>query len=221
MVIHKSESQNIEFKQSWHDEYLKWICAFANTTPIQIRVYKDKIRLWNDGALPKEVPVEKLFKEHVSKPCNPNLANVFFKCGMVESWARGFEKIESYCTEENARLPVIDLSLGGVTARCFASDAYLKLMEQMSFDDIRRISGKQSNSNKTLSVNDPVNAPVNDPLNQVLETIKVTPNLSYNQIAVKIGKSPATVKRALSKLKELNLIKRVGSDKNGYWEILQ
>lgn len=24
------ESQNIEFKTSWHDDYLKWICGFAN-----------------------------------------------------------------------------------------------------------------------------------------------------------------------------------------------
>ena len=24
------ENQNIEYKQSWHDEYLKWICGFAN-----------------------------------------------------------------------------------------------------------------------------------------------------------------------------------------------
>ena len=24
------EDQNIEYKQSWHDEYLKWICGFAN-----------------------------------------------------------------------------------------------------------------------------------------------------------------------------------------------
>lgn len=25
-----SENQNIEYKLSWHDEYLKWICGFAN-----------------------------------------------------------------------------------------------------------------------------------------------------------------------------------------------
>ena len=24
------EQQNIEFKQSWHDDYLKWVCGFAN-----------------------------------------------------------------------------------------------------------------------------------------------------------------------------------------------
>ena len=26
-----TENQNIEFKKVWKDEYLKWICAFANT----------------------------------------------------------------------------------------------------------------------------------------------------------------------------------------------
>lgn len=25
-----SENQNTEWKQSWRDEYLKWICGFAN-----------------------------------------------------------------------------------------------------------------------------------------------------------------------------------------------
>lgn len=27
-----AESQNIEYKQSWRDEYLKWICGFANAS---------------------------------------------------------------------------------------------------------------------------------------------------------------------------------------------
>ena len=26
----KAESQNIEYKESWRDEYLKWVCGFAN-----------------------------------------------------------------------------------------------------------------------------------------------------------------------------------------------
>ena len=27
-----SEKQNIEYKQSWRDEWLKWICGFANAS---------------------------------------------------------------------------------------------------------------------------------------------------------------------------------------------
>ena len=26
-----AESQTVEYKESWRDEYLKWICGFANT----------------------------------------------------------------------------------------------------------------------------------------------------------------------------------------------
>ena len=28
----QNESENIEFKQSWRDEYLKWISGFANAS---------------------------------------------------------------------------------------------------------------------------------------------------------------------------------------------
>ena len=30
-MLEKEENQNTEFKQSWRDDYLKWICAFANS----------------------------------------------------------------------------------------------------------------------------------------------------------------------------------------------
>ncbi len=36
-----SESQNIEYKQSWRDEYLKWICGFANANGGSIFIGKD------------------------------------------------------------------------------------------------------------------------------------------------------------------------------------
>ncbi|MDR1973643.1 MAG: putative DNA binding domain-containing protein [Bacteroidales bacterium] len=36
-----SESQNIEYKSSWRDEYLKWICGFANAQGGRIFIGKD------------------------------------------------------------------------------------------------------------------------------------------------------------------------------------
>ncbi len=27
-----AESQNVEWKESWQDEYLKWICGYANAS---------------------------------------------------------------------------------------------------------------------------------------------------------------------------------------------
>lgn len=52
---------------------------YMTPTPIQIRTYAHKIRIWNFGKMPVNVPVDKLFKPHSSEPRNPNIANVFFK----------------------------------------------------------------------------------------------------------------------------------------------
>jgi ATP-dependent DNA helicase RecG len=35
------EQQNIEYKRSWHDDYLKWICGFANAQGGRIYIGKD------------------------------------------------------------------------------------------------------------------------------------------------------------------------------------
>ncbi|MCI7036340.1 MAG: ATP-dependent DNA helicase RecG, partial [Spirochaetia bacterium] len=189
-----------------HKDYLA-------TTPIQIRVYKDKIRLWNDGALPKEVPLENLYKEHVSKPCNPNLANVFFKCGMVESWGRGFEKIVGYCKEENAKIPEIDLSLGGVTARCFASEPYLKLMAEHKEEFAGQNTGVNEGLNEGLKLSDKEQL--------IFNLIKSSDGITSREIIEKTAFSHATVERATKKLsEEVKIITRDGSKKTGCWRAL-
>ncbi len=265
MIIQKRENQDVEFKQSWRDEYLKWICAFANTeggilyigvndigevcgvadshrlskdipnkikhtmglvcdikllnegnkdylstTPIQIRIYKDKIRLWNDGNLPKEVPLENLYKEHVSKPTNPNLANIFFKCGMVESWGRGFEKIAAYCAEEKAKLPEIDLSLGGVTARCFASDAYLELLERHS----EKVPRKFLESSLKVPRNCPEKA------QKTYIAIAQNPQVTSKKLSEELKISDRAVRKHIKELKAAGLIERIGSDRAGHWRII-
>ena len=35
------ETQNIEYKSSWHDDYLKWICGFANAQGGRIYIGKN------------------------------------------------------------------------------------------------------------------------------------------------------------------------------------
>ena len=35
------ESQNIEWKKSWRDEYIKWICGFANAAGGTLYIGKD------------------------------------------------------------------------------------------------------------------------------------------------------------------------------------
>ncbi len=51
--------------------------------------------------------------------------------------------------------------------------------------------------------------------------IQENPNVSIAEIAGQIGMTTRAVEKQLKKLKDANFIRRVGSDKSGYWEVLQ
>ncbi|ATL49624.1 transcriptional regulator [Chitinophaga caeni] len=70
---------------------------YSGLTPIQIRVYKDRIMIWNEGHLPEDWTINNLLKEHSSRPFNPDIANAFFRSGYIESWGRGISKMTELC----------------------------------------------------------------------------------------------------------------------------
>ena len=55
-----NENQNIEFKQTWRDEYLKWICGFANASGGKIYIGVDDtgvaIGVLNAQKLMEDIP---------------------------------------------------------------------------------------------------------------------------------------------------------------------
>ena len=56
----QEESQDIEYKESWKDEYLKWICGFANAHGgrifIGINDEKEVVGIKNSKQLMEDIP---------------------------------------------------------------------------------------------------------------------------------------------------------------------
>ena len=84
---------------------------------------------------------------------------------------------------------------------------------------------------RTLKQNAPINAPINAPVNiidvtglktpeAIVALLKNNPELTRQQLAKAIGKDIRTIARALAQLRQAGRIRRVGSAKTGYWEIL-
>ena len=96
--------------------------------------------------------------------------------------------------------------------------AYYKVIEQSTeendsgifIDFMLKIIAKIIKSNR-------INDTVNDTVNLIIQHLKENPEISYEQLAAKIGKSRVTVSRKISELKKAGKIKRIGADKNGYW----
>lgn len=183
---------------------------YMDPTPIQIKIYADSIWMWNPGSMPQEVRVRDLFKKHVSKPRNPGIANIFFMSGYVERWGRGYYNIEQACVETSSKLPKVKAQ-GGVTVECFASDKYKAVAKRWNVDG----------RNLELS---PENLPVNENGSQkssqkILAMVKDNPFVTTQTIADAIGVTRRAVAKQIAKLQEKNVLKRIGADKGGHWEI--
>jgi len=54
---------------------------------------------------------------------------------------------------------------------------------------------------------------------KIIKLITINKNITIAEMAVDIGLSTRAIEKQIAKLKDNNIIKRIGSDKNGYWEI--
>jgi ATP-dependent DNA helicase RecG len=118
---HKYLTRSIEFKGMLRLEHSEYpipalremlLNALVHRTYMgsftQIRVYDDKITIWNDGALPEGITLESLKHVHSSHPRNPLIADVCFKGGLIDSWGRGTGRIID--TFKEAGLPEPELT---------------------------------------------------------------------------------------------------------------
>ena len=81
---------------------------------IQMKVYDNRVVLWNPGALPADLPASKLLEPHPSEPRNANVASVFYKAGFIESWGRGIQKIVDGLAAAGLPPPLFESCMNGV-----------------------------------------------------------------------------------------------------------
>jgi predicted HTH transcriptional regulator len=55
---------------------------------------------------------------------------------------------------------------------------------------------------------------------KILGLIRLDRHMSAKRLAEEIGASPRQIERILAGLKERSIIRRVGANRNGYWEVI-
>lgn len=81
-------------------------------------------------------------------------------------------------------------------------------------------TGKKTVVQINDQINDQINVQLNAVEQQILSIVIENPSLTLDEIALSISKSAKTVQRSLDSLREKKVISRVGSRKDGRWEIL-
>lgn len=181
---------------------------FAAGIPVQISVYSDKLYISNDCVFPDNWTAQTLMQKHRSLPHNPNIANTFFRAGFIESWGRGIEKICTICKNYGIAEPVYTVHPGDIMLMFSANQsATQKNIENNVVENVVE--------NKENVVENKENVVEN-----ILKSILKVPSISTKELATMYSLSARQVQRIMTKMKDQGLIRRVGPDKGGHWEVI-
>lgn len=105
------------------------INAFAHrdyasyTGSIVIKLFPNRLEVWNPGSLPEGLSISDLADGAVSRPHNPDIAYVLFLRGLVERLGTGTRRIIDACREGGLPLPRWEQVGGGIRLSIFLRDA--------------------------------------------------------------------------------------------------
>ena len=111
---------------------------------------------------------------------------------MIESWGRGIRKICDGFARANLPKPVFESHCGGVRVTVMRPDA--------------AIGGKKSDKKSDKSI---------------LEFIKNNPAATIFEMQTYSGLSSGGIRKVIQRLKTAKLLRRVGPDKGGHWEVIE
>jgi len=90
---------------------------------IQVRIYEDRLEIWNAGELPPPLKPEDLYGRHPSVLRNSLLAQTFYFAGLVERWGTGTIRIIELCRDQGLPKPEFQNQQGGFLVTFF-KDSY-------------------------------------------------------------------------------------------------
>ena len=161
--------------------------------------YSDRIEILSHGALSPKLTIKDFYKGK-SEPRNKKLSDIFVQLHISERTGRG--------------VPTI-LNSYGEKAFKFANNwiqvtipfNFINAVDYQITPNVVNKSGEYV-VNKRLSKNQII----------ILKAIRNNPNITIEEISRETGLGHTAIQNNLNKMQDINIIKRIGSRKNGYWE---
>ena len=174
-----------------HADYETW-------PEIEIGIHPDSIEISNPGTFPFELtPYDFIRRNIPSYKRNKLMLDVLFRSKDVEKSGTGFQRMDELCQEKGIRW----------TYRKDAIGFFFAFLRPGSEPEEIKEEGTEP---KLTAIEE-----------AVYRFIKSNLHLNKAELAKKSHKSIRTVQRAIASLIENGYIRRVGSNKTGYWEVIR
>ena len=178
---------------------------------VGISIFDDRVEIENTGHLPNELTTETIKLPHRSYPQNPIIADALFMTAFLESWGTGVSRMVEAC--KAVGLPEPEYGTDGA----FVWITFKRpnsITNSVTLTQHIEESGQKTTQKTTQKLT--------KKQEEILGFLKNNPNASRKDLTENIADlTEDGVKYNLKRLKELELIRRVGPDKGGFWEIIE
>ena len=181
---------------------------YTDPESVQVLLFKDRLEVVSPGR-PPSLSVDELRASHPSVPANPLIAAPMHLLGYGDGTGSGTAHMIRRCAEAGLPEPDFEMDQGCFTTRIWRPTASVR-------------GATTSFPHPSTTTQNAIRTPATTQIptrQRILELLRAEPKLTRNELAVRTGITPDGVKYHLARLKKAGLLRRVGSDRAGHWEV--
>lgn len=173
---------------------------FSNAS-ILLEIFSDRVEITNPGGLVKGITKKDLGKKSLSR--NNLLFGLLQRMGLVEKVGSGIIRMKKAMKDYGLKGPDFDITQNWFTL----------IFKRPTKEKVQQWSEQWSEkwSEKGLTKRQIA----------LLTRLKENPKITRKELAKRIKINPSAVQKHIEKFKEKDIIKRIGPDKGGYWDIIE
>ena len=179
---------------------------YTNTKENEIAIFKDRIEIYNPGDFPQGYRPQDFIKgKERSMPRNPLIAETLYKSREIEKWGSGLKRIYDECKASKVRVDFEVLKSGFLVIFYRPGEKVTKGLVEGLVERLGERLGEK------LGVNE----------SKIITLLIGDKFITITDIAKRLRISTTAVEKNLAKLKEKDLLRRIGPDKGGHWEVIE
>lgn len=165
---------------------------FEKGANVMVEIFDDRVEISNPGSLPHGMTLEDFGKRSMTR--NPTIASLLHRIHYIEKMGTGINRMKEACKE--AGIPEPEFEIIGFFTILF-----------------------RRKTSESIGINIGINVGLNETQMKIVELMMQDKRITMPRISETIGISKRNIEANISDLKKKGIVERIGSRKNGYWEV--
>jgi predicted HTH transcriptional regulator len=171
---------------------------------IHVDMYDDRLEIVSPGGMPDGKRIQDLNIDDVASiRRNPVICDLFSRLKLMERRGSGLRKIIDQYPED------------ATPSFRSTEQSFVVMLKNLNYGKVSMPSGID------IGVENGIDDGIEKNAKKILIAIFADPKITQKSLAAETGLSVRTVARELKRMRDTGVIRRIGSDRAGYWETLR